>query len=57
MRPLYMLSMRHPPQIKGHIQIESKGLEKDISFKWIIKESRSSNTHKINPDKINTLIN
>ena len=26
--PLYMLSTRDPPQTKGHIQIESKGLEK-----------------------------
>ena len=33
-RPLYMLSTRHPPQTKGHIQTESKGLEKDTSCKW-----------------------
>ena len=32
-RPLYMLSTRHPPQNKGHIQTESEGLEKDISCK------------------------
>ena len=44
-RPLYMLSIRDPPQTKGHIQIESEGLEKDISCKWRPKESRSSNTH------------
>ena len=44
-RPLYMLSTRDPPQNKGHIQTESKGLEKDISCKWRPKESRSSNTH------------
>jgi len=44
-RPLYMLSTRDPPQNKGHIQTESKGLEKDISHKWRPKESRSSNTH------------
>ena len=25
---LYMLSIRHPPQNKGHIQTESEGLEK-----------------------------
>ena len=30
--PLYMLSTRDPPQNKGHIQTESKGLEKDISL-------------------------
>ena len=44
-RPLYMLSIRDPPQTKGHIQTESEGLEKDISHKWRQKESRSSNTH------------
>ena len=44
-RPLYMLSTGDPPQNKGHIQIESEGLEKDISCKPRIKESRSSNTH------------
>ena len=27
-----MLSTRDPPQNKGHIQTESKGLEKDISL-------------------------
>ena len=32
-RPLYMLSTRDPPQNKGHIQTESKGLEKDIPCK------------------------
>ena len=36
--PLYMLSTRDPPQTKGHIQIESEGLEKDISCKWRPKE-------------------
>ena len=25
-----MLSTRHPPQTKGHIQTESEGLEKDM---------------------------
>ena len=30
-RPLYMLSARDPPQNKGHMQTESKGLEKNIS--------------------------
>ena len=29
-KPLYMLSTRHPPRNKGHIQTESEGLEKDI---------------------------
>ena len=33
-RPLYILSTRDPPQIKGHIQTESEGLEKDILCKW-----------------------
>ena len=28
-----MLSTRHPPQNKGHLQTESEGLEKDISCK------------------------
>ena len=37
-RPLYMLSIRDPPQTKGHIQTESEGLEKDISHKWRQKE-------------------
>ena len=32
-RPLNMLSTRDPPQNKGHIQIESEGLEKDIPYK------------------------
>ena len=32
-----MLSTRDPPQIKGHIQTESEGLEKDISCKWRTK--------------------
>ena len=27
-RPLYMLPTRDPPQNKGHIQTESKGLKK-----------------------------
>ena len=44
-RPLYMLSTRDPPQTKGHIQTESEGQEKDISFKIGPKESRSSNNH------------
>ena len=29
-----MLSTRDPPQTKGHIEMESEGLEKDISHKW-----------------------
>ena len=32
-RPLYMLSIRDPPQNRGHIQTESEGLEKDIPWK------------------------
>ena len=32
-RPLYMLSTRDPPQTKEHRQIESEGLEKDITCK------------------------
>ena len=35
-----MLSTRDPPQNKGHIQTESKGLEKDIPCKQRSKESR-----------------
>ena len=41
---LYMLPTRGPPQNKGHMHTESQGLEKDISYKWRPKESRSSNT-------------
>ena len=29
-----MLSVRDPPQIQGHIQTESEGMEKDIPCKW-----------------------
>ena len=32
-RPLYMLSIRDPPQNRGHKQIESEGLEKDFPCK------------------------
>ena len=38
-RLLYMLSSRDPPQTKGHIQTESEGLEKDISWKWRPKKA------------------
>ena len=44
-RPLYMLSTRDPPRNKGHIQTESEGLEKNISYKRRPKESKSCNTH------------
>ena len=44
-KTLYMLSTRDPPETKGHIQTESEGLEKVISYKWRPKESMSSNTH------------
>ena len=44
-RPVYMLSIRDPPQNKGHIQTESEGLEKDLSHKWRPKDNRGSNTH------------
>ena len=30
---IYMLSIRDPPQNKGHIQTESEGLEKDFPCK------------------------
>ena len=42
--PIYV-STRDPPLNKRYIQMESEGLEKDISRKWRPKESRSSNTH------------
>ena len=42
-----MLPTRDPPQNNGHMQTESEGLEKDIPCKQRPKESRSSNTHKI----------
>ena len=35
-----MLSTRDPPQNRGHIQTESEGLEKDISCKWRVRESK-----------------
>ena len=38
-RKLYMLSIRDPPQNKGHIQTESEGLEKDIPCKWRWKKA------------------
>ena len=44
-RPLYMLSTGASPQNKGHIQTESEGMEKNISRKWRLKESKSHNTH------------
>ena len=31
--PLYILSIRNPPQDKRHIQTESEGLEKDTLHK------------------------
>ena len=40
-----MLPTRDSPYGKGHIYIESEGMEKDISCKWIRQESRSCNTH------------
>ena len=46
-KTLCMLSTRDPPQNKGHLQTEREGLEKDISYKWRLKKSRSSNTHII----------
>ena len=42
---LLLLCTIDPPKNKGHIQTESEGLEKDISHKWRLKESSSSNTH------------
>ena len=32
-RPLYVLSIRDPPQNKGHLQTETEGLEKDSPCK------------------------
>ena len=46
-KTLCMLSTRDPPQNKGHLQTEREGLEKDISYKWRPKKSRSSNAHII----------
>ena len=42
---LYLLSTKDPPQMKGHIQTEGEGLEKDILCKEKPKESRESNIH------------
>ena len=38
-RQLYMLSIRDPPQNKGHIQTETEGLEKGIPCKWRPKKA------------------
>ena len=35
-----MLSLRDPSQTQGCIQMESEGLEKDISCKWRVRESK-----------------
>ena len=32
-RPLYMLLIRDPPQIQGHMQTENEGLERDLPGK------------------------
>ena len=34
---IYMLPARHPPQIERYTQTKTKGLEKDISCKWLKK--------------------
>ena len=44
-KSLYLLSTKDPPQMKGHIQTEGEGLEKDILCKQKPKESRESNIH------------
>ena len=44
-KSLYLLSTKDPPQMKGHIQTEGEGLEKDILCKEKPKESRESNIH------------
>ena len=44
-RTYTMLPTRDPIYSKRNINIESKGMEKDISNKWKLKESRVSNTH------------
>ena len=49
----FLLSTRDPLQNKGHIQIKSEGLEKNISCKQRPKESRSFNTPDKYSDKIN----
>ena len=43
-RPLYILSTRDPPQNKRQTDWKLR-LEKDISHKWRLKESKSSNSH------------
>ena len=51
-RPLYILSTRDPPQTKGHIQTESKGLEKDTSCKWRPKKKKKAGVAILISDKI-----
>ena len=41
-----MLFIRHPLESLGYIQTESEGMEEDITCKWKLKESASSNTHR-----------
>ena len=38
-RPLHLLSTRDPPQNRGHIQTESKGMEEGIPGKWKSKQA------------------
>ena len=47
--PLYMLSIRDPPQNKGHIQAESEGLEKDIPWN---RDQRKAGVAILTSDKI-----
>ena len=44
-RSLYLLSTKDSPKMKGHIQTENEGLEKDILCKQKPKECRESNIH------------
>ena len=45
-----MLLTRDSPQNKGHIQTETEGLEKDISYKWRPKKKKG--VAKLISDKI-----
>ena len=44
-RPIYMLPLRDPSQIKRYTQTKSKGMENDVSCKWKGKKSWGSSTY------------
>ena len=47
---IYILTPRDPSQIKRYTQTKSKGLEKDVSFKW--KRKKKAGVTVVISDKI-----